>query len=123
MNTIETEFAIDDVVYVANEYGLEREIIKAIKITGTKQKIEYGIKNTGGMLMSLYHGDNYRWFTSKNIFMSETEALKAHEALKAKADKKKEQEAQEKRQKRLRELEEERAALERGEDYEPDGLY
>lgn len=123
MNSIETKYKIGDLVYTANVDGYDRDVIKAIKVTGLKQTIEYGIKskNSGGYFDMMFgRNDGYNWYSSKEVFESKEEAENLHNSLKAKDEAKAAEKKAHDRKKRLDDLKREQEALEKGEDFEPD---
>lgn len=69
----ETKFAIGDLVYKAQIYGVERRVIDAIKIIGVNKEVLYGIeaRNTTWVI----HADRYSWFSEKDLFIDEAPAL------------------------------------------------
>ena len=87
---------IGDVVYIATRHGVDRDIIKAIKIEGLNHKMTYGFKeNSGGYLFNLWGGDGYAWYTSKPLFLTKEEAMVAYKKIKdSEAIEEKEKEAQ-----------------------------
>lgn len=123
MNKIETTHKIGDLVYTASANGIDRDVIKAVKVEGLKEKVSYGIKdrNSGGGLMSFfsYGVDGYTWYKSSDIFTNKEDADNLHNSLKAKVEAEAEQEKVKERQERLKKLEKEREALLNGEDYDP----
>lgn len=126
MNTIKTTHKIGDLVYTADKYDVDRDVIKAIKVEGVKEKVSYGIESKHRTHMySLFFSrdDGYNWFSSTEIFSTKEEAENLHNSLKAKDEAKQERQRLKKRQERLKRLKEEQAALEAGEDYEEDYGY
>lgn len=83
MTTYETKHAIGDLVYVANEYEVDREVIKAVKIEGTKETIKYGIKRPKRSDWFFYNNDDYNWYTTGEIFEKKESAVAHRENLKA----------------------------------------
>lgn len=81
--TIETKYAIDDAIYTASAYGIDRQIIKAIKITGKRGTVEYGFKAHGSLLLWQGMGDGYIWFKENELYVTDTAATKAYEKLQA----------------------------------------
>jgi len=84
-----TKHAIGDLVYTANKYGFDRDVIKAIKITTLKETIEYGIKSkesTGMFSLWMDSGDGYDWYKSSEIFKDKESAQARYDNLKAKAE-------------------------------------
>lgn len=90
MKEYKTKYAIGDLVYTANKYGYDRDVIKAIKITTLKETVKYGIKSkdTGDYYFSrfLYGGDGYDWYKTSEIFEDKESAQARYENLKAKAE-------------------------------------
>lgn len=118
--TIKTTYKIGDLVYTANQYDIDREVIKAIKIVGLNEAISYGIKEKGSRsLLFWVSGDGYSWFSSNQIFASKEEAESLHNSLKAKAEAAQAKEDAKKKAERLKELKKEQAAIEAGEEYDP----
>lgn len=114
---LKLDFDIDDVVYTASAYGVERQIIEQIKISDRKHKVEYGFKSEGnnlGLLSALW-SNNVNWYDSANVFADLGNAQKAHErlvALKKKEDARKEKERREDEVEKLKaQLAKARAAL------------
>lgn len=123
---IKTTHSIGDLVYTADVYGIDRDVIKAVKILGVSEKIEYGIKSkrSGGYFsLFAWDGDGYNWYKPSQIFKSKEDAESLHQGLKAKQDAKEAEEKSKERKERLRKLNEERKALLAGEEYEDDSDY
>lgn len=106
-----TKYAIGDLVYTANDRQVDRDVIKAIKITTLKETIEYGIKReTRGLLIMSYwyNSDEYNWYKTSEIFSDKESAIARHENLKAKKEAEealeKERELTEKKNRLKREL-------------------
>lgn len=112
MNNYETKYAIGDLVYIANKYDVDREVIKAIKIVGLNGKISYGIESKRSADFWGLWGcsDRYTWYKSSEVFLDKESAVALHENLKAKEEAKEAlQEAkakQERKQSLLEELKE-----------------
>jgi hypothetical protein len=119
--TVETKYAIGDAVYTASEYRVDRGIIKAIRITGLRNKVEYGFETTGYMSFMI-HGDGFSWWSEKDLFDNVKDAEKRHSLLEAdRAAKEAKEKADEliKRKARLRaELEQLEAGVDPDEDDE-----
>lgn len=79
--TVETKYSIGDAVYTASEHRVDRAIVKAIRITSLRNKIEYGFETRGYMSLML-HGDGFSWWSESTIFDNIDEAEKAHTKLK-----------------------------------------
>ena len=88
MSKYETKYAIGELVYTADRYDVDRDVIKAIKIVGVKEDIEYGIKSKRGGgydLFSLWGGgDGYNWYETSQLFPDKESAKAHHENLKTK---------------------------------------
>lgn len=118
MNQIETQYAIGDLVYTANEHGYDRDVIKAIKIESLNQKISYGFgrKSDGFYGFMFGYSDKYNWYGVGTIFESKEKAQAHHEALKAKEDAKAAKEREQRKKERLAKLDKERQSILDGED-------
>jgi len=92
-NQIETKYAIGDLVYLASERSVDREVIKAIKVVGLKKAISYGTKAPARDWFSVLYGqgDGYNWYKATDIFDTQEEAEKRQADLQAKAEAKAEQ--------------------------------
>lgn len=105
-----TKYAIGDLVYTANVYQVDRDVIKAVKITTLKETIEYGIKRpqTDRLLGLWLNDDGYSWYKTSEIFSDKESAIARHENLKAKKEAEeaieKERELTEKKNRLKREL-------------------
>ena len=109
MTHYETKHSIGDLVYLATSYEVDREVIKAVKITGLKNKIAYGFATKGpsNYLLAVWSSSDYNWVAQKDVFTDKDLAMKHHEKLKAKriAENKKTEEADKQRRRNELELE------------------
>jgi hypothetical protein len=116
--TISTAFDINDAVYHASAYGIDKDIIRAIRISG-KNKIEYGFKASSGYTW-MFHGDGFSWYKQSEVFENDLAAIRLHEKLKAKKEAEEAQEKEEQLTKRKAQLELELKQIEAGLD--PDDI-
>ena len=108
MTEYKTKHAIGDLVYTANAYDVDRDVIKAIKIVGLKGAIKYGFKEGKSSSIFSYmwgSSDGYKWFESSEIFGDKESATSLHESLKAVADAEKAKEDAKEKAERKAELE------------------
>lgn len=88
------EFNTGDLVYTATAQEVDRDVIKAIKFKGLKNKVSYAFKESGspGMFSFYWGNSDYRWLSANDVFATEEEAEKAQKQLQRKADADKEAE-------------------------------
>jgi hypothetical protein len=110
MNII-TDYTIGDVVFTGNEYGVDKKIIKAIKVIGLKHTVNYGFDAGRSMFSYFYADDSYSWRRASEVFSNEEKATKHHEKLKTIKDTKEAKDKSEAFVKRKAELEKELAEL------------
>ena len=113
MKTFETQFGIGDVVYTANAYGVERQIVTKVKIEGLRHKVFYGFKEPRNWFLGMGGSDD-TGYASSDIFETEEEADRRHKSLKLKRETQKRKEEQMRLAERKKKLEEDLAKLESG---------
>lgn len=104
-----TKHAIGDLVYLADKNGIDRDVIKSIKITGVKEEKRYGFKtnNPSGLYSFWSSWDDHKWYKTSELFLDKESALAHHENLKVKYEAEQAKEEQERKGERRKELQEE----------------
>lgn len=94
MGEIKTKHQIGDLVFTARADGVDKDVIKAIKIVGIQKRISYGIEKGQSFIGSWFgDGDKYRWFAGADLFKGVEGAELRQKNLKAREDEKKQAEA------------------------------
>ena len=84
---IKSTHAIGDLVYLATAREVDREVIKAIKVVGLKQEVQYGFERKSDVYCLMFtSSDAHYWLKPSEIFVEREDAVAHHDRLRAKKE-------------------------------------